>query len=267
MKRIPAIITVLVLVLILCAGCISQPPSPSAATATPTPQDLRPHYRIGVDAEFPPFTWQAGNGSYYGLDIEAARWVARQKGFEVTFVALPWENAVASLNDGSVDIIWSGMTVTEERRAAVNFSAPYYSVNESIAARADSLVTMEDFHNGRLRVGAQAGSSGEKWVEQNLIQPGTMPASRLIQYDDITTLSDALVNNTVDVSIIQTPSQRRMTIGRPIMVIGTIPSTGSYAVAVRKTDPRLLEDLNEGLVLLQNDPAWSRFLKDYDLEP
>jgi polar amino acid transport system substrate-binding protein len=266
MKGTVIVFIALVFSLLVTTGCISLPNGPSAQPATTTPQEVRPYYIIGVDGDFPPFTSKDSGGNFSGLDIDAARWIAEKKGFQVQFVAVPWDNIVPSLEAGTIDIIWSGMTVSDERQAKVNFSKPYYSVNQSIAVRAGSPVTMQDLYNGRLRIGVQTGSTEADWVIKNLIQTGKMPASNLSQYPDITILTNNLENRTVDASIIQVPSQQRAISGRSLVIIGTTPSQDLYAVAIRKTDPKLLAIIDDGLLQLMKDPYWQKLKQKYDLK-
>lgn len=266
MKGTVIVFIALVFLFLVAAGCMSAPENPALQPATNTLQEVRQHYIIGVDGDFPPFASKDGGGNFSGLDIDAARWIAEREGFDATFVAVPWDNVLPLLEAGKIDIIYSGMTVTEERQALVNFSVPYYTVNQSIAVRAGSAHTMQDLFNGRLRIGTQAGSTEADWVNKTLIQTGKMPASNLFQYPDITTLTDNLENGTVDASIIQTPTQHRVVNGKPLIIIGSTPSQEAYAVAVRKTDPELLVIMDDGLVQLMKDPYWQQLLKKYDLE-
>lgn len=251
---------------IIITGCVSAPENPAPAPAASTLPEERPYYIIGVDGDFLPFSSQDREGNFSGFDIDAARWVAEREGFDVTFVTLPWDTIVPSLESGKIDLIWSGMTVSEKRREQVNFSIPYFTVNQSIATRAGSAVTMQDFYDGRLRIGAQAGSTEADWVETNLIRSGKMPASNLSLYSDVTTITGRLENGTIDASIIQFPSQQRLITGRALEIIGTTPARDQYAVAVRKTDPYLLETINDGLAQLMKDPYWEQLKLKHGLE-
>lgn len=266
MKGIFIVFVALIFSLLVISGCVSAPKVPSMQPATITPQEVQPQYIIGVDGNFPPFTSKDSGGNFSGIDIDAARWIAERKGFQVQFVAVPWDNVVPALEAGTIDIIWSGMTVNKERQSKVNFSKPYYTVNQSVAIRSGSHVTMQDLYEGRLRIGAQAGSTEADWVIKNLIQTGKMPASNLSQYPDIKTLTNNLENGTIDASIIQTPSQQRAIIKRPLVIVGTISSQDIYAVAIRKTDPGLLVIIDDGLLQLMKDPYWLQLKQKYDLE-
>ena len=266
MKGTAIVFIALVFLLLVASGCVSAPKGQSIQPATITPQEVRPHYIIGVDGDFPPFTSKDSGGNFSGLDIDAARWIAEREGFQVQFVAVPWDNVVPALEAGTIDIIWSGMTVNKERQAKMNFSQPYYTVNQSVAIRSGSPVTMQDLYDGRLRIGAQAGSTEADWVIKNLIRTGKMPASNLSQYPDIKILTKNLENGTIDASIIQTPSQQRAITKRPLVIIGTIPSSDIYAVAIRKTDPGLLATIDDGLLQLMKDPYWLHLKQKYNLE-
>lgn len=266
MKRSLIVIIALVLLLVIAAGCISAPKAPAPVQTTVAPTAVRPHYIIGVDADFPPFASMDPGGNISGFDIDAARWIAERKGFDVRFVAVPWENAISELEAGRIDMIASGMTVTEKRQARVNFSHPYYAVNMSIAVRAGSNSTMQDLYDGRLRIGAQAGTNEADWVNKTLVQTGKMPASNLVLYPDSTTLTNNLENGTVDASIIQAPSQKRAVAGRQLVIIGTTPSQENIAIAVRKTDPGLQAIIDDGLLQLMKDSYWQQLKQKYGLE-
>lgn len=266
MKRKAIVFVTLVLVLLVAAGCVSAPEGPAPVGTTGTQKEARPQYIVGVDADFPPFAFRDGSGNLTGFDIEALGWIAEREGFSVSFVAVPWQDAFPSLEKGDIDILASGVTVTEERKARVNFTQPYYPVHMSIAARAGSNITLQDLYDGRLRIGVEAGTTEADWVNVTLVQTGKMPASNLSLYPDISTLTMSLENGTVDVSLIQSPSQKRVTAGRPLVIIGTIPSPETIAYAVRKTDPELLAILDDGLSRLMKDPFWQQLLQKYGLD-
>jgi len=250
---------------IAAAGCTSAPHSTPPVT-TPAPQETRPHYVIGVDADFPPFSVQDSSGNFSGFDIDAARRVAEIEGFDITFAAVPWDSAISTLESGKIDMIWSGMTVSPERSALVNFSVPYYRVTRSIAVREGSGFSMEDFNKGKIRIGAQAGSTEQEWVEVNLIETGRMPEANLSLYKDITGVTGALVNGTVDATLVQAPTQARAIQGKPLVIIGNTMDEDTYAVAVRNSDTALQATIDRGLARLMNDPAWQELKVQYGLQ-
>jgi polar amino acid transport system substrate-binding protein len=245
------------------SGCISAPAGQAPATTTPVSPEGRPHYVIGVDAHYPPFTYRDDTGNFTGLDIESARWIAHRQGFDVEFVAVPWNGILTALLNGTIDMVYSGMTITPERQQEFDFTIPYFTVTKSVAVRSGSNITMPDLIGGHIRIGAQAGATGAAWVEENLIRPGKMPAGQMFLYPDVPALTEALVNGTIDASISDTPTQEQTIAGKPLVILGEIPTGEHYAVAVRKTDPHLRATMDEGLRQLMADPEWQELLKKY----
>ncbi len=273
MKGTATLLVALLLVgLLIAAGCVTAPTTPAPArnnttkTANVTLPLEKPLYVIGIDGNYPPFTFQGNDSKFTGLDIESARWIANREGFQVEFVALPWDGILNALQAGSIDMVYSGLTVTEEREKQFFLTTPYYTVNQSIAVRQDSNLTMQDLNDGWLRVGVQAGSTSENWVRTTLMRPGTMPAQKLYTYADVGILTKALENREIDASIAQTPAQKYAIYGRPLVIIGEIPTMEQYAIAMRKTDPELRAVMDDGLRQLMNDPYWHVLLKKYQLE-
>jgi len=265
MKETAVVLIVIMVIFLANSGCVSAPAGPSPAAITPVPQEGKPHYLIGVDSDYPPFTYRDNAGNLTGFDIEGARWIAERQGFDAEFVAVPWNRIIPALNARSIDMIYSGMTITPERDRDVNFTTPYYTVNLSVAIRTGSGITMEDLYAGRLRIGTQEGATGAAWVEENLVQSGKMPVVNHIRYPDLSTLTESLANKTIDASVCDAPPQERATAGKSLTIIGEIPTNEQYAVAVRKTDPQLLALMNDGLRQLMEDPYWQQLVLKYGL--
>ncbi|MDD1718237.1 MAG: ABC transporter substrate-binding protein [Methanoregulaceae archaeon] len=272
MKGTAILLVALLVGLLIAAGCVTAPTTPAPAqnnttkTANVTLPLTKPMYVIGIDGNYPPFTFQGNDSKFTGLDIEAARWIADRERFDVEFVALPWDGILNALQSGSIDMVYSGLTVTDERQKQFYLTTPYFTVNQSIAVRQDSNLTMQDLYDGWLRVGVQAGSTSETWVRTALMRPGTMPALKLYTYPDVGMLTTALENREIDASIVHTPVQKYVIYGRPLVIIGEIPTMEQYAVAIRKTDPELRAVMDDGLRQLMNDHYWQQLLRKYQLE-
>jgi polar amino acid transport system substrate-binding protein len=265
MKGTAVFVIVLLSGLLAASGCVSGPTSPAPAATTPALQEGRPHYVIGVDGDYPPFTYRDSTGNFTGFDIEAARWIADRQGFDAEFVAVQWDRIIPALQAGTIDMIYSAMTITPERQRNVDFTMPYYTVYKRIAIRSGSNITMADLYGGRVRIGAQAGTTGAAWVEENMVQSGNMPAANLVLYPDLPALTGSLANGTIDAFISDAPTQTRAIAGKPLTIIGEIPTKEQYAIAVRKTTPQIRVMMDSGLRQLREDPYWQQLLQKYDL--
>lgn len=257
---------VLSCIFILAAGCVSAPQGAPPANVTVTQKTVTDHYIVGLDADFPPFAQQDDSGNISGFDIDTLRWIAEREGFEVEFMSVPWDQTIPMLEAGKIDLIASGMMVNDERRERVNFSQPYYTVSLGVAIRAGTGIVIQDIYDGRIKVGAQAGTAEAAWIVENLIKTGKMPASNLSLYPDITNLTRNLEEGNVDAVIIQSPTLQQAIAGRSLVVIGTVLSDQEIAYAVRKTNPELLERIDDGLSQLMKNPYWDQLKQQYGLE-
>lgn len=257
---------VLSCIFILAAGCVSSPQESPPGNVAVTQKAVTHHYIVGVDADFPPFAKQDDTGNISGFDIDALRWIAERESFEVEFISVPWDQAIPFLEAGKIDVIASGMMVNDERRKRVNFSQPYVTVSLSVATRTGSGIVIGDISDGRIKIGAQAGSNDAAWIVENLIKTGKMPASNLSLYPDITNLTRNLEEGHIDAAIIQSPTLQQDIAGRPLLVIGTILSDQKIAYAVRKTDTELLGRIDDGLSQLMKNPHWDQLKQQYGLE-
>ncbi len=83
---------------------------------------------VATNAEFPPFEYKEGT-QYYGIDMEIAKIIADELGLELVIEDMDFDNVVGSVGKQGIDIAMSGITITAERLAVINFSEPYYVEN------------------------------------------------------------------------------------------------------------------------------------------
>ena len=74
----------------------------------------------GVEASFPPWAY-VKDGKYKGIAIDAMRKIAADQGLDVTFKDLPWPSLIPALSQGKIDILVTGLNVTEEARQGSRF--------------------------------------------------------------------------------------------------------------------------------------------------
>lgn len=105
------------------------------------------------------------NGVFTGFDTELARAVAAKLGVEVEFQEIDWDSKETLLENGTIDLIWNGLTINDERAANMCLSVPYLFnkqvavVLKTNAAKYTSVETMKD-----AVMGVEGGSAGEDVV-------------------------------------------------------------------------------------------------------
>ncbi|WP_193597982.1 basic amino acid ABC transporter substrate-binding protein [Microbacterium sp. YJN-G] len=122
------------------------------------------------DVPYPPFEFEDSSTEtgYSGFDIELLGAIADKLGLElavqdVNFDALQSGTVLLA---GDCDLGASAMTITEERKANIDFSEPYYDSLQSLLVRVDSGIESIDDLDGK-NVGVQQGTTGENYATEN----------------------------------------------------------------------------------------------------
>ena len=162
-------------------------------------------------------------------------------------------------------MVYSGMTITDERKEKVAFSDPYWTVNQMVVAQPGSNVTIADIQNGNAVVGTQSGCTAAIWMEENLVETGIMPLENIRNYPDTPKAVDDLMTGRIDAAMYDDLSMKDIIEGRDVEVIGFIETNEQFGIAVRKDDTELLAKLNAGLANLMADPYWEELKETYDM--
>ena len=113
---------------------------------------------------YEPMNYYDDAGKLTGFDTEFAEAVCAKLGLEPEFVEINWDTKEIELNAKSIDCIWNGMTITEDRAANMSISLPYVKNAQVIVVKADSTVaSTADLVDATLV--AEIGSAGEAQIE------------------------------------------------------------------------------------------------------
>jgi len=129
--------------------------------------------RVGVTPNYPPVIFKL-QGKIAGLEADFAMLLGNALQRDIQFVELPWNDQMQALLEGKVDIIMSGMTITDTRKVRVNFSEPYLKsgliamMRTGDAAKYDSTKKILE---SMVIVGVVKGTTGEVFVRNNFRNP------------------------------------------------------------------------------------------------
>lgn len=90
---------------------------------------------VGI-TDFAPMDYKE-DGEWIGLDADMAKVVAEKLGVEVQFVEIDWDNKIMELNSKGIDVVWNGMTLTDEVKEAMECSNPYCNNAQVVVVKAD----------------------------------------------------------------------------------------------------------------------------------
>ena len=252
-SRIVAFLFSLVLV-VLGSGCST--PVPEVALADPSTPILNRIaqsgiLRVGMSGDQPPFNMRTRSGQLIGIEPDLANALALRMGVRAEFSAMPFEELLAALEAGRVDIVLSQVTVTAERNRRVAFTAPYFVTGKAILSRSQVLAgaeTSRDLDIVGLRLSALAGSTSEEFVRTRL------PSARLSTTLDSDQAVRLVLSGKVDA----------MVADLPLCVISVLRNPESDLVAV--SAPFTYDPI--GAALPPHDPLFLNLVENFfrDLE-
>jgi ABC-type amino acid transport substrate-binding protein len=122
---------------------------------------------IGVKFDVPPFGLNnPQSGEVEGFDVDLGKYIAERLGVEAKFVEATSDNRIPLLVDGSIDLILSTMTITEERDLEIDFSEPYYVANgDVLVPQGSDIAAIEDL-SGRTVCTALGSTYQERIKEE-----------------------------------------------------------------------------------------------------
>jgi polar amino acid transport system substrate-binding protein len=176
---------------------------------------------------------------------------------------MEWSGIVTSLKDGKIDMIASGLSVTEERAAQINFSVPYWSIKQVVVAPADSKLTAEEALTTGLKIGVQSGTSDAKAMAASNGAEGRK--YELKEYSSSALAAQDVANGRIDVAVMNDAPAAEAVKKLGLRIIGSagIPDE-AFAVGVNKNDENTLNLVNEGLTKLMADPYWQDLITKYN---
>ncbi len=222
-------------------------------------------YVNGIDANFPPFSFVDKTGNPSGFDVEALNWIANEMGFKVKHMPIDWDAIIPSLKAKKIDLIASGMSITQERKKQVAFTQSYWKIVQVLVARKDSTLNVEQALSNGNKIGVQRGTTEAKWMKENLIDKAGKKFE-LVYYDSAPLAIEDLVIGRIAAAAMDDAPAKDAVKKKPVKIIGPFGMPDEeFAYAVRKEDTQLLKTLNEGLQKLMASPKWQELKAKYEL--
>lgn len=119
---------------------------------------------LGLDDSFPPMGFRDKAGEITGFDIDLAKEVCRRMGVKLKLQPIDWSAKILDLNSKDIDVIWNGLTITDERKENVEFSKPYIANRQIIIVKKASGIDTKADLAGKT-IGLQLGSSADDAVK------------------------------------------------------------------------------------------------------
>ena len=249
MKKIIALILALIMILTLCA-CGKKKTEEFTFT-------------MGIDAEYPPFSYIADDGSYSGFDVEICRAACEYLGWKFEVFGVNWDEKLVQLDAKECDCVWSGMTILDSMtEAGYVISAPYYDNTQVLLVKEDSGFNSSADLAGKV-VAVQLGTSGEALLNDDLADlAGTF--SELVTCDSFLKCFTELAGNAVDAVFVDMPVAAAYAAeNEGFKIIDEGLGAEQYGIAFRSGDKELCDKIEGAVAALVENGTYAKIAGNY----
>ena len=167
------VLLVMILTLIFFTGCAQMQQSTSGTSASPVLDRIqsRGELVVGTMGNMPPLNMTSKDGEIFGLEPDLARMLAKAMNVKVKFVTKPFNELLPALQNGQVDMVLSGMTITPERNRKVAFIGPYFLSGKAFLTKIKTIAyadEAQDVNNPNTKIVALKGSTSQAFAEEYL---------------------------------------------------------------------------------------------------
>jgi polar amino acid transport system substrate-binding protein len=243
MKKIVSAILLVVMGGLLLTGCGNT----NTKDAAKAPQQAAPQkIVIGLDDTFAPMGFRDEKNDLVGFDVDMAKEAAKRLNMEVEFKPIDWNSKEVELNSKKVDVLWNGLTITDERKKNIAFSKPYMANQQVIIVPANSPIKTKADLAGKV-VGTQDGSTSVDAINN---EPDVKKSFKDLKlYGDFTQALMDLQTSRLDAVVIDEVFGRYYTAKKPgvYTILTDTFGTEDYGVGFRKDDTELLNKVQKTL--------------------
>ena len=254
MKKVLALVLALVMVLSLVA-CGNADNNEG--------DDGKKTFVMGIDPEYPPFSYLDENGEYNGFDVEICKAACDLLGWDFEVFSVNWDQKLVQLDAKECDCIWSGMTILDSMKdAGYVISAPYYDNTQVIMVKEGSDIKSSADLAGKV-VAVQLGTSGESLLKGDL-------ADMAATFDELTTCDSFLKcfteldSNGVDAVFVDKPvAESYAAKNEGFTIIDENLGAEQYGIAFRADDAELCASIEDAVAKLVENGTYAEIAEKY----
>ena len=200
---------------------------------------------VASDATWPPMEFVDENKNVVGFDVDLVNEIAKASGFEVEIKNTAWDGIFAGLAAGNYQAVASSVTITDERKATMDFSEGYVNAGQVLVVRKETtgVATLADLVGKK--VGGQIGTTG-------VMEIGKVAGVELKTYDEVGLAYQDLANGNIDGVVADSPIAANFALQNPaykdkLMIVGQ-PFTDEWlGFAFKKGDTKTAKLFADGL--------------------
>ena len=263
-KKIAAVAAAAVLAMSM-AGCGAGASNSSNSSAQNALEKIKANGKlvIGTSADYPPYEFHAtidGKDEIKGFDIDIAQAVADDLGVELEIKDMDFDGLLVALQGDKVDMVFAGMTPTDERKKNADFSDIYYTATHRFILRSGEEGSVKSFDDLKgKKIGVQKGSIQEGIAKENFDEANIKSLAK------VTDLVLDLKNNKVDAILIEEGVAKincDKNEGISMSDFVVTDEDGGTAIAMKKGESELQAEVNKSINKLKDGDKITKFVSD-----
>ena len=256
MKKMLALVLALVMALSLVA-CGQKAPGLESSEKT---------FIMGIDPEYPPFSYMGDDGEYTGFDVEICKAACEELGWNFEVFGVNWDQKLVQLDNGECDCVWSGMTILDSmKEAGYVISKPYFDNTQVIMVKDGSDIKSSADLAGKV-VAVQLGTSGESMLAEDGDQAElTATFAELVTCDSFLKCFTELGGGAVDAVIVDKPvADSYAAENEGFVVLDEGLGSEQYGIAFRAEDGKdLCNSIEDAVAQLVADGTYAKIAEKY----
>ncbi|UBH12560.1 amino acid ABC transporter substrate-binding protein [Macrococcus armenti] len=246
MKKLLALLTAFIFVLAACGSNESKEKDSKTLT-------------VGTEGTYAPFTFHDKDGKLTGYDVEVTEAVAKKAGYKVKFVETQWDSMFSGLNAGRFDTVANQVGINAERKEKYNFSNPYtYSEGVLVVRKNNDTIKSFDDVKGKKLAQTLTSNYGklakDKGAEITSVEGFNQAMEMVLSNRVEGTFNDKL-------SVLDYQKQKKSADIK--LITGNAEKSQSGFVFTKKTDKKVIEDINKAIDALQKDGTLTKISKKW----
>lgn len=231
--------------------------------SVPSAQAAEKKLVVGTNATFPPMQFVDKDKNITGYEMDLVRAVAKEAGYDISIKNAEFDGLISDVANGNCDLVAACMTITPERKKAVLFSDPVYSLKQACVVPSGSAIASMDDLAGK-KVGAQLGTTGSFVVKKQA------PNAQLRNYDDVGLAFQDMKNGNIDAVVCDDPvaayyANHDADYANTLKLAFLTEEGESIGFAFRKADAELVQQFNEALARLRANGTEKALLQQWKM--
>lgn len=247
-------LTLMFCVLPMLVACGDGGSVASAPQATSNAVGNQTVYRVYTQQINPPYIFADGADKVGGFEYDILQAIAEKEGFQTKYTIYPWDVLFGTLDEGKADILSAGITATDERRAKMDFSNPFFESQLAVMLPQDSNVQQLKQLSGK-KVAVKMGTTQELFLKS--VSDGQPMASETV-WQGIQRVMNKEVDAVLgDFGTLSYYAKQYPDYKLKVITDDSVPKE-PLAFAVKKGNATLQKQLNDGLAKIKEDGTYQK---------